>query len=135
MVFIFEPGFEGADGRQWGIHGHADVGHGTIGGITGQLNDLLVGQRGLANHRLVPALFAQLAQQAGRFFFMDIGKNAISVALLGLEHGRREIDLATVGGDFADNLGAGLGQGFLDHVQPAFAEVIVHVNQGHRLEL
>ena len=111
------------------------MGHGAVGGFTGQLHHLRAGEGGFADDRLGPALLAQLAQQAGRLFLVGVGEDGVGAGLLGLQHRRREVDLALVGGNLGHHLGVAVGQQLLDGGLPALAEVVVHVDHRQLLRL
>ena len=63
LVFVFPLEFlvESLDSRLRRIDRQSDVGNRAVGGIAGELDDFLPGQRGLADDRLVVALFLELA--------------------------------------------------------------------------
>ncbi len=55
--------------------------HGTVGRLAREFDHLLaLVSVGLADHRLVLALLAQLAQRAGRLFFVGVGEQGIGAA-------------------------------------------------------
>ena len=111
------------------------MGDRAVGRIAGEVDDLLPGQRGLADDRLAPALLAQLAQRARRLFFVGVDEDRIGVALLGLEHRRREVDLAGVGRDVGRDLQPRRRGGLRERIAPALAEVVVDEDHRDRLRL
>ena len=119
---LFAPGLQ-----LWGFHGQTDVGHRAVGGFTGQLHHFGAGQHRLANHRFVPGLFAQLAQQAGRFLFVGVGEQSVCARLFGLNDSSGKVNLARFGGNFSHDLGGRVGQQLFDGRLTAFAKVVVHI--------
>ena len=65
-----------------------------VGGVAGELDHLLAGERRLADERLVHALAPQLAQDAGALLLVEVDEQRVGVGLLGLQHVGGEIDLA-----------------------------------------
>ena len=135
LVLAVEVGLELQHLGVGRVHRQAHVGHGAVGGVTGQFDHLLAGQRGLADDGLVPALLAQFAQGAGRLFFVGVDKHRVGAAVLGAQHSGRPVHLAGFGGDFSGDLGGAAVQRLLDRVQAAFAEVVVHVHDRQVLGL
>ena len=87
------------------IDGKADVADRAVRGIAGELDHLLAGQRGLADDRLVVALLAS-SRSARALFLVRVDEQRVGVALLRLEHGAGEVDLARVGRDVGGDLDA-----------------------------
>ena len=109
--------------------------HRAVGGVARELDHLLAGERGLADDGLGDALLAQLAQRARRLLLVRVHEDGVGIALLGLQHRRREVELAGVGGDVGHHLHAQLAQRLHHHVAAALAEVVVDVDHRHRLRL
>ena len=106
-----------------------------VGGLTGEFDGLLVDDGGVAHHRLGITLLAQLAQQAGGLFFVGVRKQHVTRRLFGLEHRGRKVELVLVGGHVGPDLQAQGLRGLEELVAAAFAEVVVDVDDIHRLGL
>ncbi len=55
--------------------------------------------------------------------------------MLGAQDGGREVNLTRLGRNFCQHLGGRIGQSLPDHVQAAFAEVVVDINHRNAFEL
>ncbi len=101
-----------------------------VGGIAGEIDNLLPEQGGLANKRSLDPLLLRFLEEARAFFFVGVNEDRVGIGRLDLNNIGGEVGLAGFGRDVSDDLDVARPHFLNEVVATALAEVIVHPQHG-----